>query len=475
MDLLLDDPLPARRRFLRHAGGGALGLVAALSLGGCEIIAEAIRNRPTRPRLRVGSATLAPQLATYKAGVAAMKALPASDPRSWAAQAAIHGTAAGFNLCQHGTPHFLSWHRAYVLYFEQIIRRLTGEPRFALPYWNWNRDNDLHPDFLDTTGPLFHPRNRTSLAGFSEVMDSTLDPVMADSNFLTFSSTLEGPHGNVHIHIGRDMGGGGSANDPVFWMHHCMVDYAWAKWNLELGFDNPNDPGWTDTTWTHFVQGDGSPATMSAGITTLMPLISYQYETSAIGTPPMGLAARVAEDYAQLRKRVEAGASVQLDVRQRFVLAERALTPLARPWASPPLARAAQITGLLTERDPASNAFLRITYASFPAANDFFVRVFVNLPSADARTPVSDPHYAGSLSFFGTPGGHHEQMHPSEHLVNVTPVLRRLMERGELREGGDIAVQLVAVPAGDAFQKPDLVLELQRIELLVTPVIVKQR
>jgi len=58
-------------------------------------------------------------------------------------------------------------------------------------------------------------------------------------------------------------------------------------------------------------------------------------------------------------------------------------------------------------------------------------------------------------------------------LVNVTPVLRRLMERGELRDGGAISVQLVAVPANNIFRKPDLVLELRKIELLITPIVVR--
>jgi hypothetical protein len=48
-----------------------------------------------------------------------------------------------------------------------------------------------------------------------------------------------------------------------------------------------------------------------------------------------------------------------------------------------------------------------------------------------------------------------------------------LLERGELREGSAITVQLVAVPATEQFRRPDLVLRLERIELLVTPIIVR--
>ena len=32
---------------------------------------------------------------------------------------------------------FLPWHRLYVLQFEDIIRKISGEPKFTLPYWNY--------------------------------------------------------------------------------------------------------------------------------------------------------------------------------------------------------------------------------------------------------------------------------------------------------------------------------------------------
>ncbi|MDM0109059.1 tyrosinase family protein [Variovorax sp. J22R24] len=471
MDLLFQMHSPQRRGFIKGLADAALGLFVATSLGGCEALLQKIRDRPTRRRLTATSAAAQADLQTYRSAVQAMKALPASDGRSWAAQAAIHGSVTGgFNFCQHGTPHFFSWHRAYLFFLEDICRGLTGESRFALPYWNWNQDGQMDPAFTVAGSPLFHPRNVTNLTGFAPVSNTSLDPILDDPNFLTFSGTLEGPHGDVHVRIGQDMRTGGSAIDPVFWMHHCMIDYCWAKWNLELGFDNPNDASWVATSWNHFFRRDGSPVTMTAGATTLMPLLSYQYEPSAIGTHAVAAEVRAAEDFAQLRRRVEAGAPVQLDIRQRFLIAETVQTPIGRPYSSPPVTQASALTGLLTERDPASNLFLNVEYARFPEANDFFVRVFVNLPGANAATPTTDVHYAGSLSFFGSPGGRHEQMHATKHLVNVTQTLRALMQRGELREGSPVTVQLVAVPADAQFRRPDLVLQLNRIELLATPI-----
>ena len=62
-----------------------------LFYGGCEKFLDSIRNRPVRRN--VTTAEAAADIATYKAAVTAMKALPAADPRSWNGQANIHPSA----------------------------------------------------------------------------------------------------------------------------------------------------------------------------------------------------------------------------------------------------------------------------------------------------------------------------------------------------------------------------------------------
>ena len=138
--LTLDGDLN-RRVFLKGLGYVSAGVITGL-LGGCESLVRSIQNRPTRRRLRTGSADVDADIATYENAVQLMKGLNASNPRSWAAQAALHGTESpsSFNFCQHGTNHFFSWHRAYLLYFERICQELTGNSNFGLPYWNWNQN-----------------------------------------------------------------------------------------------------------------------------------------------------------------------------------------------------------------------------------------------------------------------------------------------------------------------------------------------
>jgi hypothetical protein len=93
-----------------------------------------------------------------------MKKRPIADPTSWRYQAAIHdyvrqfdplatpgdvlpsrGAAEFWAQCQHFSWFFLSWHRMYLFYFEQIvsatIKQLKG-PEWALPYWNYSDSNN---------------------------------------------------------------------------------------------------------------------------------------------------------------------------------------------------------------------------------------------------------------------------------------------------------------------------------------------
>jgi hypothetical protein len=83
---------------------------------------------------------------SLRKGVAAMMNRSETDPTSWLSQANIHGIAPGDNTpplplwsnCQHGTYFFFSWHRMYLYFFERILRKASGDPNFALPYWNYS-------------------------------------------------------------------------------------------------------------------------------------------------------------------------------------------------------------------------------------------------------------------------------------------------------------------------------------------------
>lgn len=295
----------SRRRFLRLSAGAiaALGL-PSFGLTACteeqlEELLEKIRNRPVRRDISTLAAT-DPILESYRAAISAMQALPSSNPRSWAAQAAIHGSAGSFNTCAHANWHFLTWHRAYLYFFERICRKLSNDDSFALPYWNWT-DNPQVPAVFWTQGdPLFHsPRGATpsSTANPAIVGSGNVSQILNETNFELFAggavgcdvshttrawkAALEsGPHDYIHgTFVRGTMGQGNSPLDPIFWTHHNRIDELWVEWNILRGNPNTNDSDWTCRSFDDFVNGDGNAESISVPVLLLLPLLSYRFDT----------------------------------------------------------------------------------------------------------------------------------------------------------------------------------------------------
>lgn len=439
--------------------GAALGL-AGLPLGGCESWLQKIRNRPMRRDL----ATLAPNdpiIDAYKAAVAAMKALPASDPRNWSRQADIH-----LNFCPHGNWYFLPWHRAYLLYFEQICRQLSGHSEFALPYWNWTCNRSIPGVFFGgSANPLFdgtRTRGPSDLLPVSWVGPSVISAILAETNFLIFASgatsTQRGsaaqgplesnPHNNVHGWISGNMGAFRSPLDPVFWTHHNMIDRIWWDWNVVMGHANSNDPAWYDFNFAaNFVAADGTPVDIKAGATILGPLLLYQFDQSSITSCGRTLTA-FEIDARALRRFLESGAPVRLQTLRRLQSTGPVEIPVGRSATQVLRARDAIA---LAEADlpPDVRVLVRADVGRQPPSGDFFVRVFVNRPDATADTPVEDPHYAGSFGFFNDdkmPHAGHAGHGGALFTVDATEAVRRLRAMDRVRAGAELELQVVAVP-----------------------------
>jgi tyrosinase len=117
-----------RRRFLATAVAGGTVLAAA----GRPAFAQGGGPLPKIARWRrydVACPEGQRMLVSYERGVRAMLALPPEDPRNWFRYAFTH-----FFDCPHGNWWFYAWHRGYVGYFERIIRELSGDIDFAMPY-----------------------------------------------------------------------------------------------------------------------------------------------------------------------------------------------------------------------------------------------------------------------------------------------------------------------------------------------------
>ena len=129
----------------------------------------AASSSPLRTRPAAHSVT-ADYVAKFSAGIAAMKALPADDPRSFAAQASVHcaycdGSYSpegfpGAELQVHNSWLFFPFHRCYLYFFERILGSLIGDPGFAIPFWNWDAPDGMRMPamYADPSSQLFDPR-----------------------------------------------------------------------------------------------------------------------------------------------------------------------------------------------------------------------------------------------------------------------------------------------------------------------------
>lgn len=142
-----------------------------------------------------------PILVSYRAAIKKMKALPATDARSWTYQAAIHGTLLtpsrpAWNTCQHGNYFFWSWHRMYLYWFERIVRKLSGDRCWTLPYWNWTSPNErqLPAPFRDPASELYTPNRHPAMNNGTGTLpsgDVTYSLAFALTNFTSASASLE--------------------------------------------------------------------------------------------------------------------------------------------------------------------------------------------------------------------------------------------------------------------------------------------
>jgi tyrosinase len=451
--MIFDDPV-ARREFLKKAG--AFGVVSAsVWLGGCEGCQQEIANRPTRRNI-ANLAANDPIVQAYKSAVSAMQALPSSDPRNWTNQAKIH-----FNHCPHGNWWFLPWHRAYLLYFERICRKLSGYNDFALPYWNWTTSPSIPAVFWGNGNPLF---DSTRFIGPSDQADPSwvgapvIQNILSTTNFYVFASypattqrqntqygELEAtPHNNIHGWVNGDMGNFMSPLDPVFWCHHNILDCLWVDWNINLNNPNTNDPTWSNLSFTEFCNENGQPVTVTPAITTLFPVFDYQFEPCS----PTQAMSQQLHQRAALEAYLKQGAPVRLDYTQRLELNRNMTAEVGKPVAAATRIEMPIISNVLASQGKTA-ALLNLDGVQAPEKAEFYVRVFVNKPDAVAETPISDPHYAGSFGFFQDsremPGMAAGAEHPKfGYVVDLNPTLRRLNEGG--LSGSQLQVTLVPVP-----------------------------
>jgi tyrosinase len=190
----------------------------------------------------------ADQVASLRQAITATQAI--SDDRGYQHWAGIHGLPLPM-YCQHGTPLFLPWHRAYLYFFELDLRDQV--PDVQLPWWDWTVDQQIPAAYNarrvdNKPNPLFNspiqpsgrdggpPRtNRQPAAQGAPPLPTPdqVQAVVALDDFIDFQTQLEDIHNGVHVWVGGTMGEiPTAAYDPLFYAHHAMIDRIWRLWQL---------------------------------------------------------------------------------------------------------------------------------------------------------------------------------------------------------------------------------------------------
>jgi tyrosinase len=473
-------------------------------------------------------------LRAFRDGVGRMRALAPDHPFSWIFQANIHarpnfpsyvydqaasGTANAaqrlfrddlrfspcpnvFNQCAHYSWWFLPWHRAYVFFFERILRWASGRRDFALPYWNYAdpaqralplvfreelADGKPNPLYLPATTKFTDDQHRTwdypmrdpglnqgreldpclvRLCPLTRIPFSNSPPDDADSCFggqradqpgsspVSGQGAQEKPHGQIHKAIGGNVtviGGqlmsgfmhfqATAARDPLFWMHHCNIDRLWVSWlDLNDGRMNPLDSQWLDQPFTFYDVHHRKPKAVTVRVYELLdPKSQLGYEYDCLSTdltgcdppPPTGITqivARLASQPADLAPSPDANR-----IRLKTTESRSATVPLLAGVTGRKIQDLAR--GLC--QNPNGALALSLEQVDLKEPSGVYFEMYLNLPTGVAPSPA-DPHYVGSLSFFGT--GHHGAGHgdaaPPEYFRFVFPkaLLNALADEKDLKE-----------------------------------------
>ena len=179
--------------------------------------------------------------------------MPEAAADSFATLGGIHGLPLPM-WCDHGSPGFLTWHRAYMKAFEKALQSVKCD--VMLPFWNWSSGPTTGvpaacaaPTYVNRAGdtvpnPLYSGPIATAAGGgatsrradidttmFGDIA-TTAQAAMSSTTFASFQSALNGPHGVLHARTGGEMGSVPLAGfDPILFLHHCNVDRLW--WNLQ--------------------------------------------------------------------------------------------------------------------------------------------------------------------------------------------------------------------------------------------------
>jgi tyrosinase len=448
---------PSRRTFLAAAG------ITVASVVTRRVVGRAAQTQGVRENVN-GMTADHPTLKSYRKAIEAMQKLPMKNPLSWRFQANMHGSKgdganAGWDWCIHGNWWFLPWHRGYLYFFEKIVRKMSGDDTFRLPYWSWEKagENVLPAPFRDAkyqgaANPLYDgtrakrandglplqpdsasgsfsldweaalatsrftaPYAETSYGGISK--PTTMLPKKPDST--KQHGVMESQaHDQIHDAVGGDSGNMGdprtAARDPIFWLHHANVDRLWNRW-LDLKGHHLPDPK-KDKDWYEqkfpFYDENGKQAVVSVSEILKLASDAYLYDEErriVAAAPP-------SEEKSVESKILPVGAIQPMlklgtePFTKTLTLDEDNKPKLIEALANPP--RDAEPPAVL----------LRIEGIKPPKDSPLVFEVFL---TKKGEKP-SKTSYVGPISFFGRRGDDHGEKDGFTQGFDVTSLVQKL-------------------------------------------------
>lgn len=199
--------------------------------------------------------------------------------------------------CQHGTIQFLTWHRMYLFYFEQVLQQASGDSNLRLPFWDYETDGHIPPAYRAPTyvdggvskpNPLYIANRQAQLnagtAALTPAVTSTAG-ALPSTTYSPFNTALEQtPHGSVHCATGVASCPSGymgyvpsAGNDPIFYSHHANIDRVYECWlRVNPTARLPNNAAQLAAHFS-FINGSGTLVSSKVGDMVTLAQLHYRY------------------------------------------------------------------------------------------------------------------------------------------------------------------------------------------------------
>lgn len=357
---------------------------------------------------------------------------------------------------------FLPWHRMYVLYFEEIVRQVTGKSEFTLPYWDYSNtaNRALPVEFRKSGdarwGPLYRShRNRhandgkpidqapgTYAINLDAMKSNVYDVRDGDAGFC---ANLDGGlHGAIHVDVGNGEGMGSvpwAARDPIFWLHHCNIDRVWASW-AKAGGSFPSDAAFLGEMFNF---ADGAGKGVKAKVENFMKLSQYEYDTY-LDRPTGSVPFTGGPQLVAKGLRLESTGKINLGERSTVVK----LSPPTSGLGGGPLPVAAT-----SVKDIPAEATVHLRLEGLRAHGSSSAVFDVHVGSSQQKPERTALSFVGSVNFFGAAHGHQPELHAPGRGKVVSFLLSP--QTRQWLASRSAPVEITLVPRGSATQgKPEI-------------------